>query len=333
MDNTIIQQGSFISAGLPVRIPLRSDVDWMHVINWTQSLAATINTGVEFWWQREMPTFDSLCYYHVAATNALSSGSALTLSSGLPSFQLYDDSTSAFGPNVAITRIPANGVVLTTNTAGLYIGSVVRFNNVTLGLQHCNNMLYSVTNVVLNTSFTIVPATNNVDTGVTTGNYQIVSHPELFYPRNRRITNITQAVNGLVTTAIPHGMSIGQQVRFEIPRVTAVAYGMLQLNGLTANVLSVPTAWTFTIDIDTTAFSAFAFPLTADVPFTYAQMVPIGEDTRTALAAIPAANILADATNNVGEIGIILFPGAYGPAGAQADVIKWVAGKSFATNL
>jgi hypothetical protein len=330
MDNTIIQQGHFTSTGAPVRIPLRSDVDWMHVINWTQSLAATINTGVEFWWQREMPVLDSLCYYHVAATNALSSGSAFTLSSGLPSFQLFDDSASPYGPNVAITRIPANGVVLGT-TVGLYVGSVVRFNNVLLGLQHCNDMLYSVSAVNPGVSFTITPAANNVDTGVTTGNYQIVAHPELYYPRNRRITNISQAANGIVTTAIPHGMTVGQQVRFDIPQVTALAYGMLQLNGVTANVVAVPTLWTFVIDIDTTGFGAFAFPLTADIPFTYAQMIPVGEDTRVGL--LGGGNILADATDNIGAIGMTLFPGAYGPAGQQGDVIKWVAGKSFAWDL
>ena len=325
MDNTIIMQGEFVSTGANVPIIMRSDVDWMHVINWTQSLANNINTGVEFWWQRGMPAYDGLCYYHVAADHTLSSNGCIAL--GGTGFQLFDTSANPYGPNVAITRIPANGVVLTANTANLFIGSTVRFNNVLAGLQHCNDMLYNVTAVVANTSFTIVPALNNIDTGVTTGNYQIVLYPELFYPRNRRITNITQAALPIVTTAIAHGLTAGQEVRFEIPAVTNVAYGMTQLNNLVATVVLVIDAWNFVIDIDTTAFTAFAFPLSANVPFTYAQMVPVGENTSAGLLA--GANILADATQNVGSIGISLMAGAYGPAGAQGDVIKWVAGKSF----
>lgn len=325
MDNTIIMQGQFVATGANIPIIMRSDVDWMHVINWTQSLTNNINTGVEFWWQREMPVADGLMYYHVAATQALSSINCVGL--GGRGFQLFDTSANPYGPNVAITRIPANGVVLTANTANLFIGSVVRFNNVILGAQHCNDMLYTVTAVNPGVSFTIIPAVNNVDTGVTTGNYQIVYFPELFYPRNRKITNITQAAFPIVTTAIPHGMTAGQKVRFSIPQVTPLAYGMLQLNGLTANVLLVINAWTFVIDVDTTGFGAFAFPLTADVPFTYAQMIPVGEDTPTALLA--GANILDDATLNTGSIGVLLYAGAYGPAGQQGDVIKWVAGKSF----
>ena len=325
MDNTIIQQGTFTATGSNTPIALRSDVDWMHVINWTQSLGATINTGVEFWWQRGMPQYDGLCYYHVAADHTLSSGSCLALAGR--GFQLYDTSSQTFGPNVAITRIPANGVVLTGNTAGLYIGSVVRFNNVVLGLQHCNKMYYTVTAVNPGVSFTIVPALNNVDTGVTTGNYQQVFYPDLFQPGNRNITNISQAANAQVTTSIPHLMTVGQEVRFHIPKVTTLAYGMLPLDGQTGIVTAIVDAWNYTVNIDTTGYPAFAFPLTADAPFTYAQMEPFGEDMATALAA--NANYLADATTNIGEIGIVLFAGAYGPAGQQGDVIRWVAGKSF----
>ena len=325
MDNTIIQQGTFTSTGANMPIALRSDVDWMHVINWTQSLANTINTGVEFWWQRGMPQYDGLCYYHVAADHTLSSNACASL--GNFGFQLYDSSLQTFGPNVPITRIPANGVVLTANTAGLFIGSIVRFNNVVLGLQHCNKMYYTVTAVNPGVSFTIVPAANNVDTGVTTGNYQLVLNSDLFKPGNRNITAISIAPNAQVTTSIPHLMTVGQEVRFHIPRVTNLAYGMLPLDGQIGIVTAIVDAWNYRVNIDTTGYPIFAFPLTADVPFTYAQMEPFGEDTATALTA--GVDLLADATINIGEIGIVLFAGAYGPAGQQGDVIRWVAGKSF----
>ena len=51
MDNTIIQQGFFVSDGSNKIISLRSDVDWMRVYN-TSELAAQNNVGVEYYWQR-----------------------------------------------------------------------------------------------------------------------------------------------------------------------------------------------------------------------------------------------------------------------------------------
>ena len=58
--------------------------------------------------------------------------------------------------------------------------------------------------------------------------------------------------------------------------------------------------------------------------------MPIGEDTATALAL--GANILGDATTNVGYFGMQLQAGAGSPAGVTDDVIYWVAGKSFSVN-
>jgi hypothetical protein len=63
------------------------------------------------------------------------------------------------------------------------------------------------------------------------------------------------------------------------------------------------------------------------VPFTPAEVVPVGEDTGTALAS--NLNILADATVNTGYIGLQLATGANLPAGIANQTVYWVAGKSF----
>lgn len=69
------------------------------------------------------------------------------------------------------------------------------------------------------------------------------------------ITHITQAAVGaatpLVTTAAAHGYNIGDTVLFK------GVVGMSQINGLTATVTSTPLATTFSIDIDTSGFSAY----------------------------------------------------------------------------
>lgn len=59
-------------------------------------------------------------------------------------------------------------------------------------------------------------------------------------------------------------------------------------------------------------------------------MIPVGEDTAEALAL--SADILSDATENTATIGIQLAGGAGNPGGAAADVMYWVAGKSFSVD-
>lgn len=325
----IIQTGTFTSTGANQTLTLRSDLDYLNVFNMTEAAATNNGHGFQYRWQRGMTQLDGIVYYHPAAdhTMAISTSATLTVN-GFYLFNSSGDDVAfpTYGPNVAITRIPANGVVLTATTTGLIANvSVVRFNNVLLGEQH-NGMEYLVTAVNPGVSFTIVPATNNVDTGVTTGNYQIVYYPPMYYPRNLRVTNISQAANAVVTTSTAHGLTIGQKVRFHIPYVTALAYGMLQLDNVVATVLTVPTATTFTVNVNTAAFGAFAFPLTANVPFTFAQVSPLGEDTPQALSS--GTNILADATYNTSSIGIVLYTGITSPAGSNGDVIFWEAGKS-----
>jgi uncharacterized protein (TIGR02217 family) len=67
----------------------------------------------------------------------------------------------------------------------------------------------------------------------------------------KAVTNITQAVTPTVTTSTAHGFSIGDIVYF------SGVVGMTQINGQVAEVLSTPTGFTFTIDLDTTGFDAY----------------------------------------------------------------------------
>jgi hypothetical protein len=65
-----------------------------------------------------------------------------------------------------------------------------------------------------------------------------------------KVTAITKAANALVTAAY-HGYSVGEQVFFS--GIT----GMSQINGKFGKVMSVPTANTFTVNINTTGYSTF----------------------------------------------------------------------------
>ena len=93
MDNTVIQQGRFTSAGTNVTIQLPSGVDWMRVYNYTQSASGT-GSGqvVESYWQNGMAQGTGLVWTKTATT--LASVSAALASGG---FFLVDSSVQTPG--------------------------------------------------------------------------------------------------------------------------------------------------------------------------------------------------------------------------------------------
>lgn len=400
MDGTIIGQGSFLSiapsanfnpgnaskgAGLANVIQIPSNADWVSVYNYKQAGTNGSNTfyfngaanaliGVEFYWQRGMAPGTGIVKYKANGSAALSED---TLVSG--GFTLYDPSGQSLGaqpllgPAVATTATTnaTQPVVSTGNTAGLYIGSVVRLSNT--AQTDVNGVDMVVSAITTNTSFTLLYAGNALATAPGAiggaGFYRIVNYPQLFYPRNRVITNITQATNAQVSTAIYHGMTPGQEIRFNIP----VQSGMTNLNPQISNnyfptgssqaaiVQTVIDDFNFTINIDTSAYTAFTYPTISQEPCNLPQFNPVGEDTATSLSSptiqVPMAfgqqifntntGILADSTVNTGFLGMILGSGGngnalsaaiVGPSGSVSfsagnsvngqDTMYWVAGKS-----
>lgn len=328
MDNTILQQGRFTSTGSSVTIQLRSDVDWMAVYNVTQGAAAqTTAVGVKYYWQRGFPAAAKWATFKSNAVNAANLEQYIT-SSG---FTLVDSSASPYGAvNATITAISAAAIPVVSNSGinGLVAGDVVRITDVTGGLQ-ISGMDFTVGYNTLTTgTFSLDYMAQIV--AATTGSWSKIKFSPLFYPAHRYITKITQASQAVVTFSVTHGYKVGQIIRFSV----APAFGMAEISGLSGTIVAIDTTTTtgnsVTVDIDSSAFTAFAFPLTADVPFDAAIVVPVGENTSSALAL--GVDTLTDATVNTGYIGMVLAGGVNNPAGAASDVVYWVAGKSFSVS-
>lgn len=365
MDGTIIGQGSFTVGATVVNqiIQIPSGADWMWVRNATRqgTVGGASAFGFRYYWQRGFGAGGALVEYY-ANGGAVVTGDLLTTGG----FTLYDPSGQTTGAQPLLgaaiaTTASTNAtrpVVSTANTAGVAVGSVVRLSNT--AQTDVNGIDFVVGAVTANTSFTLLTATNALATAPGAiggaGFYRLVNNGNsaLFYPRRRIVVNITQAINANVGTSVAHGLTVGQEVRFNIP----AASGMIQLNGTSANnyqpaiVMSVVDDYNFTINIDTTAFTAFTWPTIAQQPTSFPEVTPVGEDTATSLASVAAqtptiggvqiyntnSGILADSTVNTGFLGMILGTGGTGaisgaaitgPAGSvAADVVYWVAGKS-----
>jgi len=332
--NTIIQQGDFVSTGVDKIIALRSDVDWVKVYNLTNIAASDQWDGVTWWWQREMAQDDAVVEFHAAASQVTSMSTCAVGFNGLVlrGISLIDSSDKTPGAAVAVTA-GTNAVMpiySTANTGRMIAGSIVRIQNT--AHDNIDGLDFSVDTVTVNTSFRLANALATAPGVVAgaAGTYRLIAPNvtvyNMMHPKKRVISNITAAAAGVVTTLVDHAYVTGQKVRMHVP----AGCGMTELDGQLVTVTRL-TASTFSINVDTTGYTAFAFPLPAAVPFTPAQVVPVGED--------PSYGLLDDAQKNTAFIGIILGTSgtagiaAGSPGGTTSDVIKWVAGKSFATDI
>jgi len=325
-------QGVFTSNGQAKTLILRSDVDYIRVYNQTQIAANAASTGYEFYWQRGMAAGTGIEYQSNAGATAVDT---VWMTTG--GFTLIDNTINVPGPLVALTAVSnaTPPVVSTASTANLNNGDIVRLFNVT-GAQQLGGLDFTIGAIVANTSFTL--AFMRAIVAGTTGNYRRIPYDPYFYPPSRVISKVrTVVVNGRnatqVTMTVTHNYTIGQVIRFIMPEVTPLAFGMPALNDVEAPIIAINTADvdgvtnTITVDLDSSALGTFAWPLTANGTFTPAQVVPVGENT--AVANANGVNPFLGAQENRGFIGIQLGAGVNGPAGQNNDVIYWVAGKSF----
>lgn len=321
-------QGTFTSNGFGVDLVLRSNVDYMWVYNYTQ-MATTETPGrvVQAYWQRGMPAGGGIAYVKTNATDVLN-GTAFATGG----FTLFDNTINTPGASVALTSI-SNATpprVLVGSTAALSDGQIVRIFNTT-GAQQLGGLDFTI-NVIDGTHFDL-EFMRAIVAAAGPGSYRVIPYNPYFYPPTRVISKISKASNAIVTLTVTHAFTVGQVIRFTIPVVTSVAFGMTELNEVQATIIAVGQADadgktnTITVDVDTTGFTTFAWPLTANPAFTPPQVTPVGMNT--AASIFYNTNIISDSEVNLGAIGMTIGGGANGPAGSSGDVIYYVAGKSY----
>lgn len=99
------------------------------------------------------------------------------------------------------------------------------------------------------------------------GYSQIVVTPNL---RTKTILSITNAFPMVITTDGDHGYVVGMEVRFLIP----TQFGMQELNKVdVAQVIEI-TSDTLTINLDSSAFTAFAYPMSLPNAYTPPSVIP-----------------------------------------------------------
>lgn len=322
-NDSILLQGSFVSDGTAKILSLRSSFDWISVVNYTQ-IAAAAAAEVNFKWMVGMPQGGGLAQTRAGVWTALAAPTG---------FSVLDTSVQALGAPTVITNVSNDAIpVVTANGHGLITGDIVRISNV-VGANQLSAYDIRVTRVDANNfQLSWMPQIAVAAAPGASAVVRRLSNELYFVPKDRVITSISQAVNAVVVFAAPHNFQVGSAVRFRVPTINnSLAYGMTEMNGVLASVVAVNTANnSITINVDTSGFSAFVFPLTTASNMRLAQCTPVGENTAVSLAA--GSNILADATQNTAIIGVSLYGGAGYPGGAANDLMYWQAGTAFSVN-
>lgn len=322
MTTTVVQSGSFTSTGNAVELEIRSDVDWMEVINFTQmGTQQTPGRGVKFEWFRGMADGTSIEVFKTAGGDDLEG-----FIQPLNGFTLLDTSNQTPGNLTStITAISNAAIPVVTTSAphGLSAGNIVRLIDIT-SAQQLGGMQFTIGNNTLTATTYSLDFMAQIVAG-TTGSFRQLSFEPQYVPRRRLITAITQATSAVVTMSVVHGLTAGQAIRLNVP----AAFGMTEMNDLIGNITAIDTANnTVTLDINSSAFTSFVFPLSAVVPFTQAQVIPLGQTADGTFA-----NTLDDATDNQSIIGMSLGAGIRSPAGSSGDQIFWKACKSTLVDL
>lgn len=287
----------------------------MEVRNYTTTAAGGAGTGIKFYWQEGMLVDTAFETQKLAADE--SSVDVIALTGG---FTLVDSSSIKLGAiNNTVTAVSnaAIPVVSATYTAGTIMpGDTVLLTSIVNGRQ-ISGLHFTVGTVGAGT-FQLAFMAQIV--AATTGSFRKVQYSPLFSPGARVITKITAANPAVVTFAVKHDFVVGEKITMRVP----ADFGMVQMDGLVATITAVDaTLNTVTLNIDASAFTAFAFPVTAADDFTPAQAIAAGRATTAAFLALPG-----NPQRNNSFRGLALAAGVDSPAGVATNKIYWRAGTS-----
>lgn len=301
---SLIAQGSFTSTGVARTVELPKIPDYFVVTN-RSTWGTNPNARVQSWYYNGFSAGQS-CGIAESGAGALTSASDAAGGNG---FTPVDLSLQTPGALVATgTAITAANPAVVSDANNPAVGDIVRVYNTT-GMLQIAGMDFTVTAISAGVSYTLgyldasgfaAPATN--------ADYRII--PARYYTPSRRwITNITAANPAVITVSVAHNYLVGDKIRIHVPS----EFGMTQMDGLQATVTAV-TASTITTDIDSSAFTAFAFPTSAVAAtgITFASITPIGE----------VATKLTSPINNGAYYGMKLGTSV---VGANTNVMDWMA--------
>jgi hypothetical protein len=338
---TIVTQGTFTQPATAVAqiIPLPSGCDYMKVTNLTQMAAAAPTACVAGeWYGGGLTAVNSGIRWRKAGSSAIliDSFSTATATNGFTYVTSFPAPQAALTGTTITAASPAVATVANTYANG---DQVIIYNAV--GMEQISGMTFTVSSVSP-TAFTLLglnaagfaTAATSFFVRRVTQNPVGVTTPVA--PQDFQVTAVTQAVGAQVTTSQANMVFVGQKLDFTVP----ASFGMVQLNNFYQAqnkpiiVTSIIDAYNFTINIDTTNYTAFVFPASALSPTAqlFATAAPAGQ--AATFNPITNVNTGYNFTQAPFRSGIFVpymllgvSAGSTGVAGGANDVMVWQAYK------
>lgn len=305
--------GTFTSTATVVPISLPSGYDVFELVNITDIGDAGATTQV-----MRAKGYSSLpagsAYLNLKTNGAATLAIESMITTG--GFTWVDDSGALpAGAAVVVTAITNANPAVVSSASTAVVGDIVRVYGTT-GMFQVAGMDFTVTavNPGVTQSLGYLNGAGFL-AAATAGFIRVMPFDPRFYPRRRYITGITQAANAVVTLSVTHGYLPGEKVRMDVP----AAFGMTKMNGLLPTILSVNTGTnTITLDVDSTAFTAFAYPTSAiaAIGVTPAQVIPVGQAVEA-----PWGQFFFDGTQNQSFKGILVGTGVQ----TTGKLYQWIA--------
>jgi len=331
-------------------LPTKVELINMRAISSMTAAAPPVNSNAFYdiyraVWQQEFASYSTPFTLVEAITpSAATSSISRLLTGGISQYngQVSPPNLSAdsllLGPKiVGSNTAKATGIFTVAYTSTLFPGALILMTGNTVN-KTLGGLFFTVYQVLSSTTFSIENAgwmnTANFTDGAEVFAVQLVTVPPYYYPKSSVIANISAANPAVVTTTVNLGLTVGQVVRIRVPQ----GFGMTQANNLTAIVSAVSdnqvtlggTTGPFSLNngLDTSAFTAFAWPLSSVIPINYAQLIPIGSGPQITSAGFYNNDTIEDATENVSFQGFTV--GSLLLNTASATVFGIVAGDTFA---
>lgn len=344
MPFTILDGGSFTSTGAGVKIPLPSSADYFKIVNVTQMAAAGTTCVAAEWFGSKFGAGATAANdgirWRKAGTNAIliDTFATATATNGF-TYVTTAPVVEAQAAN-AITAISAANPAVVTQTNTYADGDFVRIYNTTGDLT-IGGMVFQISSTS-GAGYTLLGLANIAGNGLaaaTAGNTRRVSNFAAVDPEFLYVTNISQATQAVVSLSVDPAnfYVVGNKVHLSVPS----SFGMTQADQLTGTILAINAvaasgnigAYNVTLDIDSSAFTAFAFPASALSPTTrlFATMAPAGSKTSfdpvTLVQTGYEFNLTPFHTGQFTPYMLIGGGGAGNASGAANDIINWASYK------
>lgn len=341
MGLTLLTQGSFLSTGVNVKISLPSSADYFRTVNLTQMAAASPTVCVAGeWFGGGLNSANSGLRWKKSGSSAIliDAFSTSTASNGF-TYVASSPVVEAQGAN-AITAITAANPAVVSQTNTYSNGDILQFYNTT-GMLQFGGMNAQISSAS-GSGYTLLglPATasNGFASAATAGFTRRVSPNLAVDPQFLFITNISVAAQAVVSTSVDPSnyYVVGNKIRLSVPS----SFGMTQMNGVLATIVAVNAvsatsnigAYNLTLNVDSSAFTAFAFPASSSSPTSalFATLAPAGSSTQqNYLSGVYTGYEFQKSPFHSGQFTpyMLVAGGANSPAGANNDSIVWQAYK------